>query len=100
VCNAPLVGLFKLDCGLWRATINATSASSGNAVIVMIKGSLYDYLADSVSHWNCFSEFAFGSLHSGVSIGNRIGAEGVKALGDALKDNSTLASLSLTLRSA
>jgi hypothetical protein len=36
-------------------------------------------------------------LHSGVSVGNRIGAEGAKALCDALKDNATLTSLSLNL---
>jgi hypothetical protein len=33
----------------------------------------------------------------GVSVGNSIGTEGAKALGDALKDNSTLTSLSLDL---
>jgi hypothetical protein len=52
----------------------------------------------SVTHWNCFAEFAFGSLHSGVSAVNGIGDEGAKALGDALKDNTTLTSLSLNLR--
>jgi hypothetical protein len=52
----------------------------------------------SVAHWNRFAEFIFGSLLSGVSIENRIGDEGGKALGDALKDNTTLTSLSLDLR--
>jgi hypothetical protein len=32
-----------------------------------------------------------------VSLGNHISAEGAKALGDALKDNTTLTSLSLGL---
>jgi hypothetical protein len=31
-------------------------------------------------------------------VGNGIGAEGAKALGDALKDNTTLTSLNLALR--
>jgi hypothetical protein len=44
-----------------------------------------------------FAEFVFGSLHSGVFVGNRLGDEGAKALGDALKDNNTLTSLSLDL---
>jgi hypothetical protein len=52
-----------------------------------------------VAHWNWFAEFLFGSLHSGVSVGNEIGDEGAKALSDALKDNTTLTSLSLALRS-
>jgi hypothetical protein len=51
----------------------------------------------SVAHWNCFSEFVFGSLHSDVYVVNEIGGKGAKALGDALKDNSTLPSLSLNL---
>jgi hypothetical protein len=52
----------------------------------------------TVAHRNCFAEFVFESLHSGVSVGNRIHAEGAKALGDALKENTTLTSLSLDLR--
>jgi hypothetical protein len=52
----------------------------------------------SVGHWNCFAEFVFGSLHSGVSVGNGIGDEGGKALGDALKGNTSLTSLSLDLQ--
>jgi hypothetical protein len=53
--------------------------------------------------WQCrplelFAEFVFWiSLHSGVSVGNRIGHEIAKALGGALKDNTTLTSLSLNL---
>jgi hypothetical protein len=47
----------------------------------------------------CFAELVFGSLHSGVSVDNEIGDEGAKALGDALKDNTTLTLLSLDLRS-
>jgi uncharacterized membrane protein len=51
----------------------------------------------SVAHWNWFAEFVFGSPHSGVSVGNQIGAEGTKALDDTLKDNTTLTSLTLNL---
>jgi hypothetical protein len=72
---------------LWRTTINT-----------MYRVRLLRLLHDgSVAHWNWFAEFVFGSLHSGVSVGNKIGAEGAKALGDALKDNTTLTSLSLDL---
>jgi hypothetical protein len=53
----------------------------------------------SVAHWNCVAEFVFGSLLGCVFVDNRIGAEGAKALGDALKDNTTLTSLSLDLYS-
>jgi hypothetical protein len=42
-----------------------------------------------------FAEFVFESLHSGLSVDNEIGTDGAKALGDALKDNTTLASLAL-----
>jgi hypothetical protein len=52
----------------------------------------------SVAHCKCFAEVVFVSLPSGVSLGNRIGDEGAKALGDALKDNTTLSSLSLNLQ--
>jgi hypothetical protein len=37
------------------------------------------------------------STHSGVSVDNRLGAEGAKVVGDALKGNITLTSLSLYL---
>jgi hypothetical protein len=56
----------------------------------------YDYLL--AAHWNCFAEFVFESLHSGVSVANEIGNGGAKAVGDALKDNTTLSSLSLNLQ--
>jgi hypothetical protein len=56
-----------------------------------------DCLADIAARLDCFAEFVLVSLHSGVLAGNRIGDEGVKALGDALKDNTTLSSLSLNL---
>jgi hypothetical protein len=86
VCNAPLVELFKKsDCGEARS------------IPPCIECACCEYLANSVAHRNWFAEFVFGSLHSGVSVGNEIGDEGAKALGDALKDNSTLTSLSLKL---
>jgi hypothetical protein len=49
------------------------------------------------AHLNWFAEFLFGSLHSGVSVDNGIGTEGAKALAGALKENTTLTSLSLDL---
>jgi hypothetical protein len=45
---------------------------------------------------NWCAELVFESLHADM-LDNRIGPEGAKALGDALKDNTTLASLSLIL---
>jgi hypothetical protein len=50
-----------------------------------------------VAHWNWFAEIVFVSPPSGVSVGNRIGDEGGKVVGDALKDNTTLSSLSLNM---
>jgi hypothetical protein len=88
VCSAPLVGMFKADCGEARSIPPCAECDCGGCC---------DYLAGSVAHWNCFAEFVFESLHSDVSIGNRIGDEGTKALGNALKENSTLTSLSLDL---
>jgi hypothetical protein len=57
------------------------------------------YLLTALTIWDWFAEFVVGSLHSGVSVcvDNAIGPSGAKALGDALKDNSTLTSLSLYL---
>jgi hypothetical protein len=84
--------LYWLDCsqsGLWRTTIHTT----------MYRVRLLRFPVGSVAHWNCVAEFVFGSLQSGVSVDNEIGAEGAKALGDALKDNTTLTSLSLDLYS-
>jgi hypothetical protein len=45
-----------------------------------------------------FAEFVCVSVHTRVSVDNKIGAEGAKALGNALKDTTTLASLWLDLR--
>jgi hypothetical protein len=50
------------------------------------------------AHCNCFAEFVIGSLRWGVSVDTEIGAEGMNALGDALRDNTTLTSLSLNLQ--
>jgi hypothetical protein len=91
-------GFFLLQCverytgwtvqsGLWRATIN----------IIMYQVRLLRLPVGRVAHCNCVAEFVFGSLQSGVSVDNEIGAVGAKALGDALKDNTTLTSLSLNL---
>jgi hypothetical protein len=52
----------------------------------------------TVAHCKCFAEVVFVSLPSGVSLGNRIGDEGGKVVGDALKDNTTLSVLSLSLQ--
>jgi hypothetical protein len=89
VCNAPLVGLLKV--GLWRGTIHTTMYRVRLLRLLRLP-------VGSVARWNCFAEFVFGSLHSGVSVVNNIGDEGAKALGDALKGNTTLTSLSLDLR--
>jgi hypothetical protein len=72
---------------LWGTTINTT----------VYRVRLLRLPVDSVAHWKCFAEFVIKSLHSGVSVDNGIGAEGAKALGGALKDNTTLTSLWLDL---
>jgi hypothetical protein len=84
----PLVGLFKVDCGVPRSILLCIGCNCGGC---------YGYLADTVAHWNRFGEFVFGSLHSGASVDNEIGPEGAKTLGDALKNNTTLTSFSLNL---
>jgi hypothetical protein len=86
VCNAPLVGLFRVDCGEPRSIPPCIKCDCCACCELRV---------GSVAHWNCFAEFE--SLHSGVSVDNQFGAEGAKALGDALKDNTTLTSLSLDL---
>jgi hypothetical protein len=91
-------GFFLLKCvvrstgwtvqsGLWRTTIHTT----------MYRVRLLRLPVGSVAHCNCVAEFVFGSLHSGESIDSQISDEGAKALGDALKDNTTLTSLTLDL---
>jgi hypothetical protein len=49
---------------------------------------------------NCFAELMVESLHLGAYVDNSIGAEGTKALSDAVKDNIMLTSLSLNLQRA
>jgi hypothetical protein len=71
VWNVPLVGLFEVDCGKPRS------------ILPCIECDCCDCFPGSVAHRNCFAEFVFESLHSGVSVDNRIGDEGAKALGDA-----------------
>jgi hypothetical protein len=56
-----------------------------------------DGLADSVAHCNCLAEYGLEFIFPQVSLVNEIGDEGAKALGDALKGNTTLTSLSLNL---
>jgi hypothetical protein len=85
VWNIPLVGPFEVDCGKPRPKLP------------YIECDCCDCLADSVAHRNCFAEVVFESLHSGVSVDNDICDEVAKALGDALKDNTTLTSLTLDL---
>jgi hypothetical protein len=87
VCNTPLVGLFKVDCGEARS------------VPPCIECDCCDCLLAASPIGTGFAEFVFESLHSGVSVVNDIGDEGGKALGGALKDNTTLTSLSLNLGS-
>jgi hypothetical protein len=56
-----------------------------------------------VAHWNWIAELGIWISPPGrcvcvcMCVDTRIGDEGVKALGDALKDNTTLTSLSLYL---
>jgi hypothetical protein len=67
----------------------------------------YDHVASAIVAIACWQRRPlelvllnsfFGSLSIRVvSIENRIGAEGANALGEALKDNTTLTSLSLSL---
>jgi hypothetical protein len=80
--------LFKVDCG---------EARSNTTMYRVRLRRLLRLPVGSVARWNWFAEFVFGSPHSGVSVANGIGAEGANALGDALKDNTTLTSLSLNL---
>jgi hypothetical protein len=87
VWNAILVGLFSK----WIVENHDPYHHVSSAIV-------------AIACWQCrplelFAEFVFGSLQSGVSVGNVIGTEGAKALGDALKDNTTLTSLSLNLYS-
>jgi hypothetical protein len=83
--NAPLVGLFKVECGEARSVQPCIERDCCDCC---------DCLAD---HLNCLLNL-YLDLHSGMSVVNRIGDEGANALGDALKDNTTLTSLSLNLR--
>jgi hypothetical protein len=87
VCSAPLVGLFKVDCGEARSIPPCIEYDCCDCLLAVSPIGIV--LLNSY----------FGSLHSGVSADNGIGAEGAKALGDALKDNTTLTSLSLSLES-
>jgi hypothetical protein len=74
---------------LWRTTLNTTNVLSVIVALVAITlptaSSIGTVLLNSYFH------------SGGVSVGNRIGAEGAKALGDSLKDNATLISFSLDL---
>jgi hypothetical protein len=81
---------WAVQSGLWRGTINTTMYRVRLLRLLRLP-------VGSVAHWNYFAEFVYGSLHSRVSTDNRIGTEGAKALADALKDNTTLTSLSLYL---
>jgi hypothetical protein len=86
VCNAPLVGLFEVDCGEARSVPPCIECAYCDCLLAALPigtGLLNSHLDLSTR---------------GVSVGNRIGAEGAKALGDALEDNTTLTSLSLNLR--
>jgi hypothetical protein len=83
------VTLHWLDCSKWIVERHDQYHDVANAIV-------------GIACWQCrplecFTEFVFGSLHSGVSLANGIGDEGAKALGDALKGNTTLTSLSLDL---
>jgi hypothetical protein len=89
VWNVRLAGPFEVDCGKPQSILPCIECDCCECC---------EYLADSVAHWNWFAELVFISLHSGVPVGNRIGDEGGNALGDALKGNTSLTSLSLDLQ--
>jgi hypothetical protein len=81
---------WTVQSGLWRGTIHTTMYRVRLLRLLRLP-------VGSVARWNWFAEFVFESLHLGVSVGNTIGDELAKALGGALKDNTTLTSLSLEL---
>jgi hypothetical protein len=85
VWNIPLVGPFEVDCGKPRSKLP------------YIECDCCDCLADSVAPIGTVLLNSCLNLSTRVSVGSRIGAEGAKALGDALKENTTLTSLSLDL---
>jgi hypothetical protein len=87
VCNAPLVGLFRVACGEPRSIPPCIECACCDC---------YDCLL-AASPIGTILLNSFLDLHSGVFVDNGIGAEGEKALADALKDNTTLTSLSLNL---
>jgi TRAP-type C4-dicarboxylate transport system permease small subunit len=74
---------------LWRTTINATNVSSALVAITLPTASLPIGTGLLKSYLD---------LSTRVSVANILGDEGAKALGDALKDNPTLSSLSLSLQ--
>jgi hypothetical protein len=81
---------WSVQSGLWRGTRNTTMYR-----VCLLR--LLRMPVGVVAHLNWFAELVFESLHLGVSVGSSIGQLGVKALGEALMDNTTLTSLSLSL---
>jgi hypothetical protein len=91
VCSqTPPVGLFKVDCGEARSTPPYIECDCCACCDFLLAASPIGTVSLK-SYW--------GLSTRGVSVVNGIGAEGAKALGNALKDNTTMTSLSLNLGS-
>jgi hypothetical protein len=84
VCNAPLVGLLQVDCGEPRSTLPMYG-------VQFLQLPVKQHRQLELVLLNSYLDLST----RGVSADNGIGTEGAKALGDALKDNTTLTSLSL-----
>jgi hypothetical protein len=88
----PLGGLLQIECGVARSRLlrHISSAISAFAVITSPTRQASPTGTVLLNSYSDLSTWA-------VSVGNVVGAEGAKALGDALKDNTTLTSLTLDL---
>jgi hypothetical protein len=97
---ALLVSLLKcvtldwLDCSKWIVKNHAEYDLVLSAIVAIIAISLSMVLRIGGI---VLLSFCLNLSTRGVSVDNRLGAEGAKAFGDALTDNTTLTSLSLDL---
>jgi hypothetical protein len=83
---------WTVQSGLWRGTSNVTMYRVRLLRLLRLLRLPFGVAV----HLNWFAELVFESLHTDM-LDNRIGPKGAKALGDAMKDNTTLTSLSLNL---
>jgi hypothetical protein len=77
------VALHWLGCSKWNVEKHDQYYHVSSAIVVIVVIALLNFYLDLYAR-------------VGVSVGNRISAEGAK-VGDALKDNTTLTSFSLDL---